>query len=130
VFQSGEERLGRGVVETRPGPAHRLPNAELVTEQGNPEAIEENIRVLRGRGDGTERAAEGLRAIDTGSWDGPAAREFHTKFSYEPNKWFDASDALHRGASLLEDYATTLRWAQGRAGEAIALWDKGQAATQ
>lgn len=98
--------------------------------RGNPEAIEENIRVLRGRGDGTERAAEGLRAIDTGSWDGPAAREFHTKFSYEPNKWFDASDALHRGASLLEDYATTLRWAQGQAGEAIALWDKGQAATQ
>ncbi|MEV6448448.1 putative T7SS-secreted protein [Amycolatopsis sp. NPDC051716] len=97
---------------------------------GNPEAIEENIRVLQARGDEAEQAAEGLRAIDTGSWDGPAAREFHDKFSYEPNKWYDASDAMHRGASLLEDYATTLRWAQSQAGEAVALWDKGQAATQ
>ncbi|UOZ08578.1 putative T7SS-secreted protein [Amycolatopsis sp. WQ 127309] len=97
---------------------------------GNPEAIEENIRVLRGRGDETEQAAEGLRAIDTGSWEGPAAHAFHDKFSYEPNKWYDAADALHRGASLLEDYATTLRWAQGQAVQAVALWDKGQAATE
>lgn len=97
---------------------------------GNPETIEENIRVLRARGDEAEQAAEGLRAIDTGSWDGPAARAFHDKFSYEPNKWFDASDALHRGADLLGDYATTLRWAQAQATEAIALWDKGQAASQ
>ncbi|MFD9889741.1 putative T7SS-secreted protein [Amycolatopsis sp. NPDC059027] len=97
---------------------------------GNPEAIEENIRVLRGRGDEAEHAAGGLRAIDTGSWEGPAARAFHDKFSYEPNKWYDASDALHRAAELLDDYASTLRWAQTQAGEAIALWDKGQAATQ
>jgi hypothetical protein len=34
VFQRGEERFGRGIVETRPGPTHRLPNAELVTEHG------------------------------------------------------------------------------------------------
>lgn len=35
VFQGGEERLGRGIVETRTDPAHRLPDAEFVlTQQG------------------------------------------------------------------------------------------------
>ena len=97
---------------------------------GNPEAIEENTRVLAARGDAAERAAEGLRAIDTGAWEGPAARAFHDKFSYEPNKWYDASDSLHRAAQLLGDYAGTLRWAQSQAVEAVALWDKGQAATE
>jgi hypothetical protein len=34
VFERGEERLGRRIVETRPGPAHRLSNIEPVTEGG------------------------------------------------------------------------------------------------
>jgi hypothetical protein len=34
VLQSGEERLGRRVVETRSSPAHRLPNVELAAERG------------------------------------------------------------------------------------------------
>jgi hypothetical protein len=97
---------------------------------GKPEAIEENARVLNARGDLAGQAAEGLKAIDTGAWEGPAARAFHDKFSYEPNKWFDAADALHRGGSLLTDYARTLRWAQTQAGEAIAQWNNAQAATQ
>ncbi|MEV5721470.1 putative T7SS-secreted protein [Amycolatopsis mediterranei] len=97
---------------------------------GKPEAIEENARVLNARGDLAGQAADGLKAIDTGGWEGPAARAFHDKFSYEPNKWFDAADALHRGGSLLTDYARTLRWAQTQAGEAIAQWNTAQAATQ
>ncbi|MGW7532408.1 putative T7SS-secreted protein [Amycolatopsis sp. NPDC054798] len=97
---------------------------------GSPDAIEENVRVLAARGDAAERAAEGLRSIDTGAWEGPAARAFHDKFSYEPNKWYDASDSLQRAAHLLGDYAGTLRWAQSQAGEAVALWDRGQAATE
>ncbi|RSM41902.1 hypothetical protein DMA12_23465 [Amycolatopsis balhimycina DSM 5908] len=97
---------------------------------GKPEAIEENARVLKARGDLAGQAADGLKAIDSGAWEGPAARAFHDKFSYEPNKWFDAADALHRGESLLTDYARTLRWAQTQAGEAIAQWNNAQAATQ
>lgn len=97
---------------------------------GKPEAIEENARVLRARADRANWAGEGLQAINTGSWQGPAAQAFHDKFSSEPGKWFAAGDALESGASVLEDYASTLRWAQAQALEAIQQWNQGNAATQ
>lgn len=97
---------------------------------GNPEAIEENARVLHARSDRANWAGEGLQAIDTGAWQGPAANEFRDKFSFEPSKWFTAADSLTAGANALDDYAGTLRWAQGQALEAIAQWNQGQAATQ
>lgn len=97
---------------------------------GRPEAIEENTRVLLARAERAAHAAEGLRAIDTGSWEGPAAHAFHDKFSYEPAKWFTAADSLEAGAGALTNYASTLRWAQGQAGEAVRLWEQGQLATQ
>jgi hypothetical protein len=97
---------------------------------GNSEAIEENARVLQARAERAGHAADGLQAIDTGAWEGPAATAFHEKFSYEPGKWFTASDALQAAAGTLEDYATTLRWAQAQATEAIAQWNQGQTTTQ
>jgi hypothetical protein len=97
---------------------------------GKPDAIYENGRVLNARGDSASAAADGLRAIDTGAWEGPAGRAFHDKFSYEPNKWFDAADSLHRAGELVTDYADTLRWAQGQAGEAIAAWNTAQQTSQ
>jgi hypothetical protein len=97
---------------------------------GKPEATEENARVLHARADRANQAGEGLEEIDTGGWDGPAARAFRDKFSYEPGKWFAVSDALESAASVLEDYASTLRWAQAQATEAIELWNRGQAATE
>ncbi|RJQ81375.1 hypothetical protein D5S19_23680 [Amycolatopsis panacis] len=75
-------------------------------------------------------AGEGLQAINTGSWQGPAAQAFHDKFSYEPGKWFAAGDAFESGASVLEDYANTLRWAQAQALEAIQQRNQGDAATE
>lgn len=97
---------------------------------GRPEVIEENARVLGARAEDAGRAAEGLQAIDTGSWKGPAAGAFQDRFSYEPSRWFTAADSLEAGAGALDGYAATLRWAQGQAGEAIWLWDQGQAATR
>jgi Bacterial toxin 28 len=94
---------------------------------GRPADVEVAARTLRTRGDAAERAALGLRAIDTGSWTGPAAQAFHDRFSYEPNRWFDAADALHRAADLLTDHASTLRWAQDQAAEAIARWSATEA---
>jgi hypothetical protein len=58
--------------------------------------------VLRTRADRAGSAGEGLQAIDTGAWEGPAARAFHDKFSYEPGKWFAASDALESAAGGLQ----------------------------
>ncbi|WAL66710.1 polymorphic toxin type 28 domain-containing protein [Amycolatopsis cynarae] len=97
---------------------------------GQPEAIDENVRVLRARGDRANQAGEGLLAIDTGAWEGPAAHAFQDKFSYEPGKWFDAADALSGAAEVLARYADTLRWAQSQAIEAVDLWNQGQAASQ
>lgn len=96
---------------------------------GDPGAIEENARVLHSRSQGTGQAGDSLRRIDTGSWGGPAATKFHDKFSYEPAKWLAASDSFDAVAEGLDGYAQTLRWAQGQAGDAIRLWDKGQGAT-
>lgn len=97
---------------------------------GNPEAIEENARVLQARAGEAGGAADGLKAIDTGAWQGPAATAFHDKFSYEPGKWYAAADSLQAASGALNDYAGTLRWAQAQAAEAVSLWTQGQAATQ
>lgn len=93
---------------------------------GDPDSIVENARVLRGRAQAATRTGEGLKRIDTGAWRGPAADAFHNKFSYEPVKWLQAGDSLNTGATVLEDYAQTLRWAQGQACEAIRQWEQGQ----
>jgi hypothetical protein len=64
---------------------------------GAPEAIEENVIAIRGRGQSMIRAGEGLQRIDTGAWGGEAADAFRDKFSYEPPKWLTAGDSLrHR----------------------------------
>jgi hypothetical protein len=97
---------------------------------GNPEAIEENARVLRARAQGAFHAGHGLTAIDTGSWEGEASRKFHDKFSYEPPKWLAAGDAMDAAAVALDSHAETLRWAQRQAADAIRLWEEGQAATR
>lgn len=97
---------------------------------GNPETIEENVRVLRGSANSAEHAADGLKAIDSGSWQGAAARAFHDKFSYEPGRWLTATDCLESGATALDNYADTLRWAQRQAREAIHLWHKAEQATR
>lgn len=97
---------------------------------GDPAAIEANIVAIRGRGEAMEDAANGLKRIDSGAWVGTAGEAFRDQFSYEPSRWYQASDAFGTTAKALSSYAETLRWAQGQAGEAIRLWDDGQAATQ
>ena len=97
---------------------------------GDAAAIAQNAVALRARAKAAWNAGDGLRAIDTGAWSGPAAQRFHEKFSYEPGRWFSAGDAMQAGAGALDDYTATLRWAQGQAAEAIRLWDAGEAATQ
>jgi hypothetical protein len=97
---------------------------------GNPAAIDENARVLEIRAQAATTAGDGLGKIDTGSWTGQAEQHFHDKFSYEPAKWLSAGDSLDAASEALTGYATTLRWAQSQAGDAIRLWNQGQAATQ
>jgi hypothetical protein len=95
----------------------------LALVAGDPVAVRANAQALRERAGRAERAGDGLADIDTGSWTGAAAEAFREKFSYEPNKWYAAVNALHTAADALTTYAHTLEWAQGQAGEAIRQWD-------
>lgn len=96
---------------------------------GDPAAIVDNVVAVRARGEAMATAADGLHAIDTYAWTGPAADRFREKFSYEPGRWRQAADAFENAAVALDSYADTLRWAQEQATEAIRLWDSGQAKT-
>ncbi|PXY21180.1 WXG100 family type VII secretion target [Prauserella muralis] len=97
---------------------------------GHPEAIDDNVVAIRGRGRSLDQAGDDLKKIDSGAWTGDAADAFRDKFSYEPARWHQAGDALLTTATALERYASTLRWAQHEAAEAIRLWQEAEAATQ
>jgi hypothetical protein len=94
---------------------------------GDPAAVRDNVTVLRSRSEHAEKAADGLVNIDTGVWTGEAAEHFRDKFSYEPNKWYGAADALGAAADALGRYAEVLEWAQSQAGAAIQAWDDAEA---
>src|SRR3954465_3619774 len=97
---------------------------------GDPDALAGKADVLRDRAGQAGEGGEGLRRIDTGSWTGTAAQRFHEKFAYEPGRWFTAADAMQAAAGALDDYVSTLRWAQGQAADAIQLWETGEAQTR
>lgn len=96
---------------------------------GSPETIEGNAETLTQHGQRTETVGNGLGKIDVVSWAGQAAEGFRTTFAEEPPRWRKATDALNSTASTLTGFADTLRWAQSQAGEAIELWNQGEAAT-
>ncbi|GAA0544429.1 hypothetical protein GCM10010172_27510 [Paractinoplanes ferrugineus] len=97
---------------------------------GDPAGIRDNIAVLRTRARHAAAAADGLVDIDTGAWTGPAGDAFREKFSYEPNRWYAAANALDTAADSLATYVCTLEWAQSQAGEAIRRWDEATEASQ
>src|SRR5262245_42165129 len=76
-----------------------------------------------------EATGRELHTFNPTSWTGHASEQFREIFAPIPTRWYKTSDALVAAAGALTGYAETLRWAQGQAGEAIALWDEGQAST-
>jgi hypothetical protein len=75
-------------------------------------------------------AGEGLKSIDSGGWTGVAGDAFHECFDGEPDRWIGCGQAFLDAAGALAGHAETLSWAQGQAAEAIALWERGEAATE
>ncbi|MDT8911104.1 putative T7SS-secreted protein [Amycolatopsis sp. PS_44_ISF1] len=96
---------------------------------GDPAAVFENARLLKGRANTVTSVGDALKRIDTGGWTGPASDEFHEKHQTEVPRWLEGSDSLSSAAQALEDFSSTLQWAQGQASEAIAKWQQGDAAT-
>jgi len=97
---------------------------------GEPDAIDDDVIAIRGRGETMGLAGDSLKKINTDAWSGEAGDAFRDRFSYEPARWHNGSDAFETTTAALERYVDTLRWAQGQATEAIQLWAEGEAATQ
>lgn len=97
---------------------------------GEPDAIDQNVLAIRGRGETMDLAGDSLKKINTDAWTGAAGDAFRDKFSYEPPRWYQGSDAFESAAAALDRYVNTLRWAQSQAAEAIQLWAQGEEATR
>lgn len=82
-------------------------------------------------GDLLHGAGAGLKRIDTTEgWSGEAAEAFRSSFDGEPKRWLEAGDCFHTASKALDNYISTLIWAQNQAAEAARLWDEGQALTR
>jgi hypothetical protein len=97
---------------------------------GNSAALATVAQSMRTRANELERAGVGLSRIDTtDGWSGPAGDAFREKFKGQPGSWLQAGDAFLDAADALEAYASTLSWAQGRAAQAITVWNTARSTT-
>jgi RHS repeat-associated protein len=119
------DRLGANVDEKNLG--ETADARELV--HGDLGAIAETIGHLGNFADGFDEAAAALGAIDAGHWVGAGATAFHQEFNQHPRQWTNAADAMSSAEDALVDYHSILAWAQQQAGEAIAKYREGVAAS-
>jgi hypothetical protein len=92
---------------------------------GAPETIEADAAALTAHGRRIEQVGTALRTVRVPDWHGDAGARFAGSWAGEPPRWLKTADAIGLIAATLTGYAGTLRWAQGRAGEAVRLWDQG-----
>ncbi|MCS0602407.1 DUF6531 domain-containing protein [Streptomyces sp. LP11] len=109
-----------------------LGETELASElvHGNARDIRSTAKHLKDFHTAFDKVGQGMRKLDSSSWQGEAAEAFRKKFTMHPVKWLHAADACHTAAAALETYADTVTWAQGRARDAIDLYKKGMRASQ
>ncbi|MFB0616674.1 putative T7SS-secreted protein [Streptomyces sp. AGS-58] len=101
---------------------------ELV--HGNPAKIRESAKHLRDFHGAFDKVGQGLRKVDSSGWQGSGGDAFREKFGVHPAKWARAAEACGTAAGALESYADTVKWAQGQAREAVALYNKGAKASE
>ena len=76
-----------------------------------------------------DKVGDGMRKLDSSSWQGEAAEAFRKKFAMHPTKWLRAADACDAAGKALSSYAETVEWAQGQARDAIDLYGPGKRAS-
>ncbi|WP_406108769.1 DUF6531 domain-containing protein [Streptomyces sp. NBC_01003] len=101
---------------------------ELV--HGNPDKIREAAKHLKDFHTAFDHVSQGMRKVDSSGWAGEGGDAFRKKFGVHPTKWAQASDACDKAAGALDAYADTVKWAQGKAKEAVELYKKGQQASK
>jgi type VII secretion system ESX-1 substrate len=97
---------------------------------GEPEAVNTVADELRKRAKTMEDVADGLAGVRIPDWTGPASSAFWQEFTPEAGNWRLGRDAMNTAAGALDAHASSLTWAQRQAAEAIALWQRGEQATQ
>ncbi|MCX4970203.1 DUF6531 domain-containing protein [Streptomyces sp. NBC_00654] len=93
---------------------------------GRPEKIAAAVKNLRDFQKAFDLVGGGMKKLDSGHWKGVAADTFRAKFETLPTDWLRAADAFEDAATAMETYAGTVTSAQGKAGEAIALYKEGK----
>lgn len=97
---------------------------------GDPAAITGVADDLRTKAGVLGDVATDLGNVRIPGWDGKGSSAFWDKFSPEKSNWEMARDAMTSAAGTLDGHSSSLEWAQGQAGEAIDLWERGQQATK
>ncbi|MFC9677519.1 putative T7SS-secreted protein [Streptomyces sp. NPDC056949] len=101
---------------------------ELV--HGSPDKIRESSKHLKDFHTAFDHVSQGMRKVDSSGWAGEGGDAFRKKFGVHPTKWAEASDACDKAAGALDAYADTVKWAQGKAKEAVELYKKGLQASK
>ena len=96
---------------------------------GRPDEIEALAGRMGVLGTGLSAAAAELRAIDAGEWVGEAADAFRSVVGDEPDKYDTAGSAFQTAAGASRGFADVLRQAQGRAADAIDLFESAASRT-
>ncbi|MEU3935312.1 putative T7SS-secreted protein [Streptomyces sp. NPDC029044] len=113
----GEQQLGRTEEAN-----------ELI--HGNPEKIRSSAKHLRDFSAAFDKVGSGMKKVDSSAWRGKAGDTFRERFGVHPSKWLQAADACEAAASALDAYASTVKWAQQQAQEAIELYARGKSASE
>ncbi|MEV6837578.1 putative T7SS-secreted protein [Streptomyces sp. NPDC051133] len=110
----------------------QLGETDLASElvHGSPKAIRASAGHLKDFHTAFDNVGQGMRKLDSSSWQGEAADTFRKKFAMHPVKWLHAADACRDAATTLDAYAETVTWAQKQAQHALELYAKGTHASK
>ncbi|MEU8028175.1 putative T7SS-secreted protein [Streptomyces sp. NPDC049099] len=97
---------------------------------GSPTAIRASATHLKDFHTAFDNVGEGMRKLDSSTWQGEAADAFRKKFAMHPVKWLQAADACRTAATALDAYAETVEWALKQATHAIGLYKQGTNASK
>ncbi|MET7569813.1 putative T7SS-secreted protein [Streptomyces sp. NPDC005492] len=115
-----------GATPSEQGLGHTEDPTELV--HGNPDKVRESAKHLKDFYTAFDHVGQGMRKVGSSGWTGEAGDAFRAKFEMHPTKWLQAADACEDAAKALDSYADTIKWAQGKAQEAIDLYKRGEKA--
>jgi uncharacterized protein YukE len=109
----------------------QLGDTDLASDlvHGDPKAIRAAAKHLTDFYTAFDKVGDGMRKLDSSSWQGEAANAFREKFAMHPTRWLQAADACDAAGGALSSYADTVEWAQGQARDAIELYGPGKRAS-